>query len=274
MSCRGFARARLTFWDFYWSNYTVFHWQKQVVGCFFFLKLKDLLTFYFYVFSWIQGWGLTKTLQGYRGDDRDPLAHRPEVPEANAVRDDTLKGPLTTPVNHNLAWGIHTLFPPSNSPPFIYLFSRYCSSAQQNEKPPRISFFVYAKLCAPCFIQKPYFNTVKHFHLHRHPSHLMAQSNSLSFTLDIVDHSTSRFFSPFPEHTVKVCTSHWGVMMAHSVTRGHPRRQRFSMHKVDHFEPLHQRGGVKKIKGWHLGNTGTPSKNGKPKVPFLAGLTG
>lgn len=56
--------------------------------------------------------------------------------------------------------------------------------------------------------------------------------------LDTVHHSTPRFFSPYPERTVKACTSHPGTMMAHSDEQGHLRYQRFSKHEAD-FTSLH-----------------------------------
>lgn len=40
MNCRCFARARSTFWDSYWSNYTVFHWQNKLLVAFFFPILR------------------------------------------------------------------------------------------------------------------------------------------------------------------------------------------------------------------------------------------
>lgn len=60
-------------------------------------------------------------------------------------------------------------------------------------------------------------------------------------------------FSPHPEHTVKACTSHQNVMMAHSVAQGHLRRQRFSMHKEDTLynnAPLTLRGNMVLWKYW------------------------
>lgn len=119
---------------------------------------------------------------------------------------------------------------------FIYFFASVCPQINRMKywlvKPPTFPI-VNLKLFQHLFYSEllfQYSETLSSV-LSSFSSHGSKQPSEL--TLDIVHHSTSQFFSPYPEHTVKACTSHQGVMMAHSVTQGHLRHLWFSMLKVD-----------------------------------------
>lgn len=186
--------------------------------------------------------GQGATLWGYWRVEADPMARLASIPKANTVRYDTLKGPLPTYVNNDLASGgwCSTEFILLLWVAIFYFIILFFASVgpQINRmkywlvKPPTFPI-VNLKLFQHLFYSEllfQYSETLSSV-LSSFSSHGSKQPSEL--TLDIVHHSTSQFFSPYPEHTVKACTSHQGVMMAHSVTQGHLRHLWFSMLKVD-----------------------------------------